>query len=81
MKEANVTAVQKERLETASENLKEVLKRIAPFVKPTKIANVSTEGQWKKSVTTTTVLTSDDFQDAIRKVAHPDQGPAPEGKK
>jgi hypothetical protein len=51
---------EKKRLEEASENLKEILKKLEPFIQPKKIGYRAAQGEWKKpsTSTTTVVLTS-----------------------
>ena len=69
----SISKTQEKRLADARTNYEELEKLIAPFIKPRKTLNTTTQGQWQRASSEDVVFTRDIFQDPLRKVTRPVQ--------
>ena len=59
---------QEQRFTEAEANLKELEKILAPFIRPRKIVNTTTQGKWHRVSKEDTILTNEVFQESIKKL-------------
>lgn len=64
---------QKKRFADAAVNFGELEKILAPFIRPRKIVNTSTQGQWQRASNEGVIFTREVFQESLRKVIRPVQ--------
>jgi hypothetical protein len=49
MNKSTTTKKQEKRFKEAEQNYEELIRILTPFIKPRKVINISTQGQWQKA--------------------------------